>query len=283
MDVSIVYHAVDGTPHRCGGQPSLRQPRWRQLECRGLHHVASDSRRRDRVRERLRRSCDGEVALPNSPSEPLRQSRKVTASQSPCDRYLAPSSTVFHQSSQQHPRHANTCINMPPLHHLSRRLVASSASPLAVRAPIGWLADSQPAAARHIQTAARSRPNVRTNVESWGAARQQTASGWRVQSHASPVTTSRVAGCVRIQSTHARPHGAASSPKRSNTAPLLGGVFGATVFAYLGAKLQLQKEDEEEENPIKSDGKLELANAEGILYLPTPLNLIVHSHARRRN
>ncbi len=136
---------------------------------------------------------------------------------------------------------------MPPL---SRPLIALSRSllpaevPLISRTPIGRIAQGEAAGQRFFGSFHRS------------TQKQAGAKGWATNP---PV---RTGGSRRFQSTWEKQHG---SPKRSNTAPLLGAALGATALAYVGSTFASQQ-TEEDENPIKSEDSIDLTDAEGWLF-----------------
>lgn len=130
---------------------------------------------------------------------------------------------------------------------ISRRLLASalhvSETPLSViaRAPIGYVKSGELAARRTLQTCAAPR--------GWSVQRQVTSRRWQSTWEKQPVP--------------------GSQPKRSNTAPLLAGVLGASALAYLGSKFTLQ-DDEDHENPVKTNDNIDLEDGEGkhLLHIP---------------
>lgn len=140
------------------------------------------------------------------------------------------------------------------MHPFSRRLFALNSScikaggPLISGAPIGWVSEARPAASRRLATTLQNAGQKRAAAKRWNCARRHAEASQRRTS-------------ARFQHTWEKPHGAATSPKRSNTAPLLGALFGATAFAYVGSVFI--SHDHEEENPIKSTDGVDIADEEG--------------------
>lgn len=64
------------------------------------------------------------------------------------------------------------------------------------------------------------------------------------------------------------PYGVANTPKRSNTAPLLGVLFGATALAYLGSSLIPHVDVQD--NPIKSSDGVDITDTDGKSFTSFP-------------
>lgn len=126
--------------------------------------------------------------------------------------------------------------------------------PLIRRTPIGQIEEGGLAASRRFSafTSPCSKSNVRLKSR---------------QCEIQPaVKLHRVGYGIRFQSTqHEFPGGSRGSPKRSDTKPLLGALFGATALAFVGTSLVTRDSVEETENPIKSDDDVDITDTDGKL------------------
>lgn len=132
---------------------------------------------------------------------------------------------------------------------LPRRLIALKPScikapgPLYSAAPIGRFCEANPASRR-----------LASNLQNVGK-KQRPSRRW---TGAKQGVSTQIGLRARFQHTWEK---IATSPKRSNTTPLLGAVFGATALAYVGKALV--SHEQEEENPIKSTDGLDTPDEDG--------------------
>lgn len=135
------------------------------------------------------------------------------------------------------------------MHPLPRRLIALNAprikasAPLKSAAPIGRFVEANPAS-RRLATTLQNAGKKQTVTKRWNVGKK--------------VTSSQIGLRARFQHTWEK---IASSPKRSNTTPLLGAIFGATALAYVGTAFA--GHHYEEENPIKSTDGVDIPEDDG--------------------
>lgn len=143
----------------------------------------------------------------------------------------------------------------PPSHailNLSRFIL--SEGPLIGRLPIGRLQEVGPTTSRQCSALTSQSAKKATKVKRW-----ESATRTRVelrQFRSSPRSRS---------AWEELSNGPATSPKRSNTAPLLGVLFGASALAYLGSSIVSHVDVQVD--PIKSGDGVNITDAEGTLLL----------------
>ena len=133
--------------------------------------------------------------------------------------------------------------------NLTRSLCAEG--PLIGRAPIGQTQEGGLAASR--RCSAFAAPSRTSKLSARCTAEP-------------PVRLRQVRCGIRFQSTkNGFPGGPGSTPKRSDTKPLLGAVLGASALAFVGRSLASRENVDEDVNPIKSDDDVNITDAEGTL------------------
>ena len=137
-----------------------------------------------------------------------------------------------------------------PILNLTRYLF--SEGPLIGRAPIGQFKDVGPKAKRRFSAFVSPCKNKIPRSKRW-------------QDVSLRCNKSRQIGSgARLKSTWEHvPGGVATSPKRSNTGPLLGVLFGASALAYVGSSVFSHVDVQD--NPIKSGDGINITDTDGKL------------------
>ena len=129
-----------------------------------------------------------------------------------------------------------------------------SEGPLIGRVPIGQIREGGLAASRRFSAFAAPCSKNKSSAKT-------------IRCTTEPPVRLRQVGCgTRFQSTkNGFPGGPGSTPKRSDTKPLLGAVLGASALAFVGKSLASRESVEEDVNPIKSDDDVNITDTDGTL------------------
>ena len=131
-----------------------------------------------------------------------------------------------------------------PILELTKSILAEG--PLTGRVPIGQFHEVGPTASRRFSAFTSQHVNRTARAKRWqGATRHR-----------------EITSSARCWNSWERvPNGVASTPKRSNTGPLLGVLFGASALAYLGSSLlgQVGVQD----SPIESSDGVDITDTDG--------------------
>lgn len=127
-----------------------------------------------------------------------------------------------------------------------------SEGPLVGKVPIGQFQEGGLAAPRRFSAFAAPCSNSKASLKNVRYATEP------------PVRLRQVGFGIRFQSTqNGFPGGPGSTPKRSDTKPLLGAVLGASALAFVGKSLASRDSEEEAVNPIKSDDNVNIEDTDG--------------------
>lgn len=126
-----------------------------------------------------------------------------------------------------------------------------SGGPLVGKFPIGRFAEVGPTSSRLYSVVTKQATCKATRVKRWQATTQRFAEGRQIGS-----------GFRNKSSWEKAQGGAAETPKRADTKPLLGALFGVTAVAYIGSSL-ISHDSDVEENPIKSTDGVDITDADG--------------------